>query len=58
MRAVSDAEVTAPAQAEGRSAVRRVLFWTHLSAGAVAGLVIGLLSLTGAALALERPVLA
>jgi uncharacterized iron-regulated membrane protein len=58
MRAAADTEVAAPAQAEGRSVVRRVLFWTHLSAGAVAGLVIGLLSLTGAALALERPVLA
>jgi uncharacterized iron-regulated membrane protein len=58
MSAAPDAEVAAPAQAEGRSVVRRVLFWTHLSAGAVAGLVIGLLSLTGAALALERPMLA
>jgi uncharacterized iron-regulated membrane protein len=37
--------------------LRRVLFWTHLSAGSVAGLFIGLLSLTGAALVLERPVL-
>jgi uncharacterized iron-regulated membrane protein len=50
---------TAPraAQAEGQSLLRRVLFWTHLSAGSVAGLFIGLLSLTGAALVLERPVL-
>ena len=50
---------TAPraAQAEGQSWLRRVLFWTHLSAGSVAGLFIGLLSLTGAALVLERPVL-
>ena len=58
MRAALDAEVAAPAQAEGRSVLRRVLFWTHLSAAAVAGVVIGLLSLTGAALVLERPVLA
>ena len=46
-----------PAQAEGQSVLRRVLFWTHLTVGSIAGLFIGLLSLTGAALVLERPVL-
>jgi uncharacterized iron-regulated membrane protein len=42
----------------GRSLLRRVLFWMHLGAGSVAGLVIGLLGLTGAALVLQRPVMA
>jgi len=42
----------------GRSLLRRVLFWTHLGAGSVAGIVIGLLALTGAALVLQRPVMA
>jgi len=44
--------------AERRSPVRQVLFWAHLCAGAAAGLIIGLLALTGAVLVLERPVLA
>jgi len=56
--AVATEAVSRPAQAEGHSLLRRVLFWTHLTAGAVAGLVIGLLCLTGALLVLERPVLA
>jgi len=43
---------------EHPSLLRRVLFWMHLAAGSIAGLFIGLLSLTGAALVLERPLLA
>lgn len=42
----------------GRSLPRRVLFWTHLGLGSLAGLVIGLLALTGATLVLQRPVMA
>jgi uncharacterized iron-regulated membrane protein len=52
------AEAEAEAREDGRSVARRVLFWAHLSCGATAGLIIGLLALTGAALVLERPVLA
>lgn len=52
------AETEAEARDDGRSVARRVLFWAHLSCGATAGLFIGLLALTGAALVLERPVLA
>src|SRR5262249_4125296 len=51
-------EATRPAQAEGQSVLRRLLFWTHLTAGSIAGLFIGLLCLTGALLVLERPLLA
>jgi uncharacterized iron-regulated membrane protein len=51
-------EATRADQGERHSVLRRVLFWTHLTAGAVAGLFIGLLCLTGALLVLERPVLA
>ena len=47
-----------PAQAVRHSLLRQVLFWTHLTAGSVAGVFIGLLCLTGALLVLERPVLA
>jgi uncharacterized iron-regulated membrane protein len=56
--AVEPRVASRPAQPEGHSLLRRVLFWTHLTAGSVAGLFIGLLSLSGAALVLERPVLA
>ena len=56
--AVESGVASRPAQAEGQSLLRRVPFWTHLTAGSVAGVFIGLLSLTGAALVLERPVLA
>lgn len=38
--------------------LRKLLFWPHLIAGVLAGLVIALMSLTGVALALETPVLA
>jgi len=36
--------------------LRRALFWAHLSLGVVAGLVVLVLSLTGAVLALQRPI--
>jgi uncharacterized iron-regulated membrane protein len=37
--------------------IRSVLFWTHLVAGVVSGLVVGLLSLTGVALAFQPQIL-
>ena len=58
MRAELESSAGEAGRSEPRSLARRVLFWAHLSCGVVAGLVIGLLSLTGAALVLERPVLA
>ena len=58
MRAELESSAGEAGRSEPRSLARRVLFWAHLVCGAVAGLVIGLLSLTGAALVLERPVLA
>ena len=36
--------------------VRRVLFWLHLFAGCVAGVVILIMSITGAILAFERQI--
>lgn len=38
--------------------VRSVLFWLHLAAGLVAGLVIGVMCFTGAALAFEKQIVA
>lgn len=37
---------------------RKVLFWLHLVAGVVAGVVIGVMSFTGAALAFEKEIIA
>lgn len=36
--------------------VRRIFFWLHLSVGVVAGVVIGLMAVTGFLLAYERPI--
>lgn len=41
-----------------RSAVRSVLFWTHLSIGLLAGLIIALMSVTGVLLGFERQMIA
>jgi uncharacterized iron-regulated membrane protein len=38
--------------------IRRTLFWAHLAAGVVAGIIIGLLCVTGAALAFEKQLVA
>lgn len=37
---------------------RKVIFWLHLAAGVVCGLVIGIMSFTGAALAFEKEIIA
>ncbi len=37
---------------------RKTIFWLHLAAGLIAGLVIGMMSLTGAALAYEKELIA
>ena len=39
-------------------AIRRTLFWLHLGAGAVAGIVIFIMSVTGAAIAFEKEIVA
>jgi uncharacterized iron-regulated membrane protein len=41
----------------GRRMIRKIVFWAHLSAGLVAGVVIAILSFTGAALAFEKDLL-
>lgn len=40
------------------SAFRRALFWLHLAAGLIAGVVIGVMCFTGAALAFEKQIVA
>lgn len=40
------------------SALRRTLFWLHLAAGLVAGVAIGVMCVTGAALAFEKQIVA
>jgi uncharacterized iron-regulated membrane protein len=37
--------------------LRKTIFWTHLTAGLIAGLVIAMMSLTGVAIAFEREIL-
>ena len=38
--------------------IRKVIFWLHLAAGVMAGVVIGIMSLTGVALAFEKEIIA
>lgn len=38
--------------------IRKFVFWLHLTAGVIAGLVIGIMSVTGTALAFEKQILA
>jgi uncharacterized iron-regulated membrane protein len=38
--------------------VRKIIFWSHLTAGVIAGLAIAIMSLTGAALAFEKQLVA
>jgi len=53
-----------PAQGDGRVgevrsiSLRQIIFWLHLGTGVVAGLVIGVMSVTGVLLAFERQIVA
>src|SRR5262249_44798774 len=42
----------------GRVTLRKVLFWLHLTAGSVAGVVILVMSVTGVLLVVQRPLIA